>query len=233
MDEPGHIRRYPRPAVAVDLTIFTLRDADLQLLLIKRKRPPFEGCWALPGGFVRVSDEQDQGEDLDQAAERELAEETGLPTGAVFLEQVRAFGQAGRDPRLRVISVAYMALVRPELAPVVCAGGDAADARWFSTAHLEQQPLAFDHHQIINAATEHLRRAIRTTDLAFELVPETFTVAELRAVYEVLEGARLDPGNFRRRFMRMVDDGVLQESPGKRATGSRKARLYRFKPRQT
>jgi 8-oxo-dGTP diphosphatase len=222
--------RFPRPAVAVDLVILTIVDADLKVLLIQRRQPPFQGKLALPGGFVRVGDAfADQGEDLDAAAQRELHEETGLPAGSVYLEQLYTFGKAGRDPRMRVISVAHYALVRPDLAAFVEAGGDAANAQWTSVAQLDQVDLAFDHRAIIDTALGRIRGKLGYSDIAFELVPKTFTIAELRSVYEVIDGAPYDPGNFRRRFLRMVEDGILEQAPGKRVTGARPARVFRFR----
>jgi 8-oxo-dGTP diphosphatase len=221
--------RFARPAVTVDLVIFTVVDADLKVLLILRREPPFKGRWALPGGFVRVGDAYDsQGEDVDQAAVRELSEETGLAPGSVYLEQLHTFGKAGRDPRMRIISVAYTALVRPDLAPFVRAGGDAAYARWFSVSDLDEIELAFDHTEILQLALARLRERIDHGSLAFELVPPTFTIPELRAVFEVVKGSPYDPGNFRRRFQRMVDDGVIQPAQGKRITASKPAKVYRF-----
>src|SRR4051812_12397848 len=131
---------FPRPSVTVDLVIFTVLDKLLHVLLVRRNEHPFKGTWALPGGFVRVSDDRkDQGEDLDAAAHRELLEETGLShtaSGGVFLEQVRTFGRPGRDPRMRVISVAYYALVRPTLVPMIRAGGDVSHAKWVDLSDL-------------------------------------------------------------------------------------------------
>ena len=222
------ITRFPRPAVAVDLVILTLLDADLKVLLVERDMPPHKGQWALPGGFVRIGPD-DQGEDLEETARRELAEETGLPHGSVFLEQLRTFGKAGRDPRMRVISVAHFALVRPDLAPFVQAGGDVSKAAWFSTSdQVPDMDLAFDHHTILDLALKRVREDLLHTRIAFELVPETFSIAELRAVYEVILGQALDPGNFRRRVLRMVDDGILGQASGKRITASKPARVYRF-----
>src|SRR5262245_10128017 len=144
---------YPRPSVAVDLVVFTILDADLKVLLIRRGEQPFKGKWALPGGFLRVgTTPAQQGEDLDEAAARELAEETSLPKGSAYLEQLYTFGKPGRDPRGRVISVAYYALVRPTLAPLVRAGGDAADAGWRSVTEIGELDLAFDHQQILELA---------------------------------------------------------------------------------
>jgi len=218
----------PAPAVTVDLVVFTVRDADLKLLLIERKGMPFRGAWALPGGFVRVGDAfSDQGEDLETAAHRELSEETGLPQGTTYLEQLYTFGRAGRDPRMRVITVAWYALIRPDLAPLVTAGSDAADARWFSLTALPEA-LAFDHDEILAKAVARIRGKIDYAPIAFDLVPETFTIAELRAVYEAIKGAEYDPGNFRRRFKRMVTDGVVVLAPGKRHTARRPAAVYAF-----
>ncbi|MCB9795634.1 MAG: NUDIX hydrolase [Alphaproteobacteria bacterium] len=220
---------WPRPSVTVDLVILTILDSDLKVLLVRRGRPPFEGQLALPGGFVRVGEDPDaQGEDLIDAARRELAEETGLPEGAVYLEQLGAFGAAGRDPRGRVITVAWYALVRSSLAPLVQAGGDAASAGWRSVSQLEPGALAFDHGEILAASIARVRERLETSHIAFELVPETFTVTELRAVYEVLQGAPQDPANFRRGFKRMLSDGLLEQAPGKRITGARRASVYRF-----
>lgn len=223
---------YPRPSVAVDLVIITIFDADPKVLLIRRGEPPFQGSWALPGGFLRVGmTPEEQGEDLETAAERELAEETGLPPGSAYLEQLQTFGRAGRDPRGRVLSVAYYALVRPTLAPLVRAGGDAEDAAWVSISEVGKKKLAFDHAAILAKAVERVRDKLDQSDIAFELVPETFTIPELRAVHEVIKGTTYDRGNFRRRFLRMLSDGVIELAPGKRVTGTKPARVYRFRGR--
>src|SRR5262249_51893450 len=156
--DPGEaefLRRYrpadfPRPSVTVDIAAFSVIDAELRVLLVRRGEHPFKGAWALPGGFVRVGDaHRDQGEDLDAAAARELEEETALPVADVYLEQLGAFGRAGRDPRMRVITIAYYALIRPDLVPLVKAGGDAAIAEWVSVGALKDARLAFDHHEIV------------------------------------------------------------------------------------
>lgn len=221
---------FARPSVAVDIVIFTILDADLKVLLIQREHHPFREAWALPGGFVRVEDDpKAQGEDLDAAAVRRLAEETRLDPGSVFLEQLYTFGRAGRDPRTRVISVAYYALVRPDLAPFVAAGEDATDADWHSVNALNLDALAFDHGEILSMALERIRGKVDYSNIAFELVPKTFSIPELRSVYEVIKGQTYDPGNFRRRFNRMVTDGIIEKAPGKRITGSKPALVYRFK----
>jgi 8-oxo-dGTP diphosphatase len=229
---------YPRPSVTVDLVVFTVIDKLLHVLFVRRNEHPFKGRWALPGGFVRVSDDRkDQGEDLDAAAHRELLEETGLShtaSAGVFLEQFRTFGSPGRDPRMRVISVAYYALVRPSLVPLIRAGGDVSHAKWFDVTELApgtkraRADLAFDHAEILDAALDRMRADLDRTGIAFELVPETFTIQELRAVHEAVRGEPLDPGNFRKRFLRLLEDGVIEAARGKRATVSKPANVYRF-----
>jgi 8-oxo-dGTP diphosphatase len=218
--------RYPRPSLTVDLVIFTIVDCRLRLLLVRRKEEPFRGRWALPGGFVHVGDAfRDQGEDLEAAAHRELREETGL--SGCYLEQLYTFGDAGRDPRMRIISVAYYALVRPDLAPIVRAGSDAADVRWVDLDALPK--LAFDHAKIVEKAVHRLRGKLDYTTIAFELVPETFTVAELRRVHEIIKGTAYDPANFRRKFLCLLETRVIEEAPGRRLTATRPARVYRFR----
>ena len=221
---------YPRPSVSVDLVILTIIDAQLRVLLVKRKTHPFKDAWALPGGFVRVGQtRKDQGEDLDATARRELEEETGLSADRVFLEQLFAFGKAGRDPRMRVISVAYYALVRPDLAPLAHAGGDVSDAQWFNVNQTAKLGLAFDHQEIVKTSLERIRGKLDYTPIAFELVPLTFTIPDLRHVYAIVTGTPMDPGNFRRRFNRMLEAGQIEKAPGKRVTASKPATVYRFK----
>jgi 8-oxo-dGTP diphosphatase len=221
---------YPRPSVTVDLVVLTILDAQLRVLLVKRKEHPFKGSWALPGGFVRVGETAEaQGEDLEVAARRELQEETGLSDDRVFLEQLYTFGKAGRDPRMRVISVAYYALVRPDLAPIVRAGGDASEAQWFVLDGLKKVELAFDHREVVDTALDRIRGKLDYSNLAFDLVPLTFTIPELRTVFSIVLDKPQDPGNFRRRFNRMLEDGLIEKAPGKRITTSKPATVYRFK----
>jgi 8-oxo-dGTP diphosphatase len=230
---------FARPSVTVDLVIFTIMgdphtviDKRLHALVVRRNEHPFKGRWALPGGFVRVNDERrDQGEDLDAAAHRELFEETGLTHTAaatVFLQQVHTFGRPGRDPRMRVISVAYYALVRPTLVPLIRAGGDVSHATWIAASSRMRGELAFDHAEILDAALARMRADLDRTSIAFELVAETFTIQELRAVHEAIRGEPLDPGNFRKRFLRLIEDGVIEPARGKRATVSKPASVYQF-----
>jgi 8-oxo-dGTP diphosphatase len=220
---------FPRPSVTVDIAAFSVIDAELRVLVVRRGEHPFKGEWALPGGFVRVGDgHRDQGEDLDAAAARELAEETALDPSDVYLEQLAAFGRAGRDPRMRIITVAYYALIRPDLVPLVKGGGDAASAAWLAVDALRPAQLAFDHHEIVRRAVARIAERIGSSSIAASLVPATFTVPELRHVHAILTGKPQDPGNFRRRFERLIEDRVIAKAPGKRLTASKPATVYRF-----
>lgn len=234
-------QEYPKPSVTVDLVIFTIIDCDLKVLLITRGGHPFRLHQATPGGFVNVKTpeeergqdydyDKDQGEDLEAAAHRELAEETGLPKGTCYLEQLYTFGDAYRDPRTRTISVAYIALVRPTLAALVVAGDDALSAEWVSVQEIADKNirLAFDHNKILDMAVKRIRGKIDYTSIAFDLVPETFTVTDLRVVYEAVKGVSYDSKNFYRRFRRMVADGVILPATGKRPSGTKHAAVYRF-----
>lgn len=213
------------------MVVLTVDRGALRLLVVRRGEAPFKGELALPGGFLRVAGDgpsaRDQGEDLDAAARRELEEETGLDADDVWLEQVGAFGRSGRDPRMRVISIAYSALVRPDLVAKVRGGGDAAAALW--VPFLELPKLAFDHELIARAAHARIVRDLDRSGLGFHLAPSPFTIPELRATWGAITGKPLDPGNFRRRFARMLEDGVVARdvAAGKRKTGSKPAALYR------
>jgi 8-oxo-dGTP diphosphatase len=235
-EEKEYLARYrpgdfPRPSVTVDIVVLTIVDAELRVLLVRRKEHPFKGSWALPGGFVRVGDgHRDQGEDIDAAAARELEEETGLAPRMAYLEQLRALGRAGRDPRMRVITIAYYALVRPDYVPLARAGGDAEAAEWIAVSSVRRMVLAFDHADIVAACLAHIGRRIDDSDLLFNLVPPTFTIPELRSAREIVTGQPQDPGNFRRRFHRMMEDGIIERAPGKRITASKPAIVYRFRP---
>ncbi len=221
---------FARPSVAVDVVVLTVKAADLCVLLVQRSEHPFKGKWALPGGFLRVGrTTKDQGEDLDAAAVRELEEETGLRADQVLLDQLRAFGKSGRDPRMRVVSVAYFALVRPDLLPLVRPGGDASHVRWVPVTEALEGELAFDHDQIVRTAVAHVNDRLETTAIAKSLVPDTFTIPELRAAFEIVSRKKLDRGNFRRKFNALVASGVVLRAPGKRATASKPAAVYRFR----
>ncbi|MEO6414271.1 MAG: NUDIX domain-containing protein, partial [Pedococcus sp.] len=175
-------------SVAVDIVLLTIRDQSLQVLLVRRGVPPFAGRWALPGGFV------EQDEDLVSAARRELVEETGIAAPA-HLEQLMTYGDPARDPRSRVVSVAYIALL-PDL-PVAAAGTDAAEARYVPVS--QAPPLPFDHDTILRDAVERARSKLEYTSLATAFCPTEFTVAQLRRVYETVWGVTVDPRNFHRK----------------------------------
>lgn len=227
---------YPLPACTVDMVIFTIRKNRLKLLLIKRRDAPFKSHWAIPGGFVEVgvghAPRGKQGEDLDTAAERELLEETSLERDRdhVFLEQLYTFGDPDRDPRGRVITIAYYALISPEAYHRVRAGDDAAEAEWFDVEELPEK-LAFDHHKILAMAIERVRGKIDYDPrLARALLPREFTSKEFRRVHEVVKGTTYDKSNFSKRFRRMVEDGRFvetDETQEQRGAG-RPARLYKF-----
>ncbi len=233
---------YPLPAVAVDMVILTIDPrAHLSCLLVRRGEDPFKGAWALPGGFVDVGAGYRagpaQGEDLRAAAARELREETGLEVGRhqVFLEQLYTFGAAGRDPRGRVITVAYYALVSVEFAPFVRAGDDARDVRWHPISADEDNPsdlpLAFDHEEIVRSALERVRGKVDYDPrLVRALLPEEFTQSEFRRVHELIKGARYDKSNFSKRFRRMLEDGRFEATDAKKALrgAGRPPKLYRF-----
>jgi 8-oxo-dGTP diphosphatase len=212
-------RAWPPAAVAVDLVVLTIRDGDLTVLLVRRGESPYRGWLALPGGFVRPD------ETLSLAAARELAEETSLGAGMVHLEQLASYGDPGRDPRLRVVTVAYLALA-PGL-PEPVAGTDAAAARWQAVAHLAGRPrLAFDHAAILSDGVERARAKLEYTPLAAAFCPPEFTIAQLRRVYEIVWGTVLDPRNFHRKAT--TTPGFVVAT-GTSTTGERgrPARLYR------
>jgi 8-oxo-dGTP diphosphatase len=215
--------RKPNASVAVDLAVLTVRDEDLQLLTITRGAEPYLGMVALPGGFV------EDDEDLDTAARRELEEETGLDTSTLHLEQLRAYGAPDRDPRHRVVSVCYLALM-PDL-PMPTAGGDADTARWTKVRDLDtgRFPMAFDHAHITADAVERACGILEYTTLATAFCAAEFTISELRRVYEIVWGRALDPRNFHRKAS--GTPGFL-EPTGERTTrdGGRPAALYRRGP---
>jgi 8-oxo-dGTP diphosphatase len=224
MPAKKHAYEWPRPAVTVDVVLFTvagaLTDLRLQVLLVQRGLEPFRGRWALPGGFVR------EDEDLYAAALRELREETGV--GDVFLEQVAAVGTPGRDPRGHTVTVVYVALVaadRHRLEP----SGDARATRWFDVSGPGPlPPLAFDHGDLLKLALGHLRRRLGETPVSFELLPVRFTLSELQLLCEAILGRQLDRRNFRRKVLEL---GFVAPTDGTRREGAhRPAQLFRFVP---
>ena len=213
--------QFPAFAVTVDVVVLTVSEGRLHVLLVRRGVAPFEGLWAIPGGFKRPT------ETLDEAAKRELAEETGVD-GASLLTQFGAYGNPGRDPRMNVVTVAYLAVLR-EVGEVV-AGTDAVDAALVpaSEALSRKLELAFDHAQIVADAVERVRVDLELTGIATAFVGPTFTLAELRLVYEAVWGVHLDTANFRRSML--AEDGWVIPT-GRRArpgsTGGKPAELYR------
>lgn len=197
--DPGD---FPQFAVTVDIAVFTIRDDALQVLLIERGQEPYLGALALPGGFVRPD------EDLDRAAARELAEETGLGRGSWHLEQLGTYGAPDRDPRMRVVTVAYWAICA-EL-PVLRGGGDAAAATLTPVKRIERGSvrLAFDHEWIVRDAVERTRSKLEYTAVAAKFCPPAFTISQLRRVYETVWSTDLDPGNFQRSVQ---DSGAFEK----------------------
>lgn len=208
--------RYERPSVTVDVVIFTLLNRELHVLLVQRRRWPYEGYWAIPGGFIEMD------ESLEQAARRELEEETGVRD--VYLEQLYTFGDPKRDPRTRVISVAYIAIVRAD-DQELRVSDESADVRWFPVRALPQK-LAFDHDTILGYALSRLRSKLEYTTLAFQLLPEVFSILELKHIYEQILGEKLDKGNF---YRKIKEAGILEETNLMREGRGRPTRLWRFK----
>ncbi|WP_046528831.1 NUDIX hydrolase [Cellulomonas sp. FA1] len=209
---------HPPFAVTVDLVVLTLRDDALHVLLVERGADPWRGRWALPGGFVRPD------EGLDAAAARELAEETGVRDVPGHLEQLASYGDPDRDPRMRVVSVAYLALA-PDL-PEPRAGSDAAGAAWVRVDDALARPLAFDHARVLADGVERARAKLEYSPLAAAFCADEFTVAELRRVYEAVWGRPLDPRNFHRKVTGVP--GLLVDTGRTRAEGrGRPAVLYR------
>ncbi|MAR11931.1 MAG: NUDIX hydrolase [Blastopirellula sp.] len=214
-----HTYDYPRPCLTVDCVVFGLDETALQVLLIQRAIEPHAGCWALPGGFVEM------GESLEAAARRELQEETSLDIS--YLEQLYTFGGVDRDPRDRVVTVAYYALVK-RLDHVARASSDARQVGWFPVNDLP--PLAFDHEVIMAAAHERLRGKVRYQPIGFELLPTKFTLRQLQHVYETILDRALDKRNFRKKILSM--DLLIELDETEQGVAHRAARLYRFDRRK-
>jgi 8-oxo-dGTP diphosphatase len=210
-----HSYDYPHPAVSTDIVIFSIRDSELKLLLIKRKGEPYKGKWALPGGFVHLD------EDLETAANRELAEETGV-TG-VYLEQLYTFGRPDRDPRERVITVAYYALI-PSGRLALTASTDAEAVGWFEMDELPA--LAFDHDRIVEMAHQRLVAKLDYSTLAFQFMSEEFTLTELQEVYEIILRTDIDKRNFRKWVLAL--ERIEETGEYRREGAHRPARLYRL-----
>lgn len=206
---------YPHPAVTTDSAVFGFDGNALHVLLIERGIQPFLGSWALPGGFMKIN------ETVEECAKRELYEETGVRD--VFLEQFHTFSSVHRDPRERVITIAFMALVRKSDFRLI-AGDDAANARWFEIDELP--PLAFDHHEIINMARERLKEVLSTRPIAFRLLDEKFSMPELQRIYEIINETSYDRRNFAKK---MNSTGLLRDEGVSRiANHNRYSNLYSF-----
>lgn len=210
--------KFESPKITVDIVIFTIYNDKLHTLLIQRKSPPHQNSWALPGGFL------EKNELLSEAAGRELFEETGV--NRIYLEQLYTFGDPGRDPRGRVITVAYFALVPAPLE--ISAGSDAKSAKWWPVNNLPK--LAFDHKKIINYALERLCAKLEYTNVAWSLLSEKFTLTDLQRTYELVWGKKMDKRNFRKKILSL---GLLVKSPEMR-TGlhQRPSHLYSFKSKK-
>ena len=211
-DSPEH------PWVAVDVAIYTVSRRALQCLLVQVKEGPFAGMWAFPGGLVGAE------ESLDQAADRELFERTGVKQG--YIEQLYTFGKPERDPALRVVSASYLALV-PGSKIRLTAAPKYADIRWFSAGHLPR--LAYDHDQVGRLALQRLRSKLQYTNIVYSLLPREFTLGELQEVYETILHRRLDRRNFRKKILAL---GLLKQLPKKRRGTHRPASLYAFRQRR-
>ena len=205
--------RYPHPAVTTDCVIFGFDGERLQVLLIERGIEPYKGRWAFPGGFLKMDETAEEG------ALRELKEETGLENA--YIQQLHTFSDPNRDPRERVITIAYYALVRIQ---EVKGGDDAAAARWFPLDEIP--PLAFDHDYILRMATQRLREQIHFQPIGFELLPEKFTIKELQSLYEAILGINFDRRNFSKKMLHLEILTELDETVW--PTPKREAKLYKF-----
>lgn len=207
--------KYPHPAVTTDCVIFGYDGKDLHILLIERGLDPYKGCWALPGGFLNMDETAEEG------ARRELMEETNVSD--VYLEQFHTFTKVDRDPRERVLTIAFYALVRKSDYQVI-GGDDAARAEWFNVDELP--PLAFDHAEIIKMARERVREKLAVKPIAFRLLDEKFKMSELQRLYEIINGTKYDRRNFSKKMMAtgfLSDEGINLVKEANRA-----ANLYSF-----
>ena len=215
MEENMYCYKYPHPAITTDCVIFGFDGERLQVLLVERGIEPYKGRWAFPGGFLKMDETAEEG------ALRELREETGLERA--YIQQFHTFSDPHRDPRERVITIAYYALVKIQ---EVHGGDDAASARWFPLSEIPS--LAFDHDYILRMATQRLREEIHFQPVGFELLPEKFTLKELQALYEAILGISFDRRNFAKKMLHLEILTELDETVW--PTPKREAKLYRFNP---
>lgn len=210
-----NISKYEKPSVTVDNVIYTIQDNELKILLVKRDIEPFKGKWAIPGGFVRIH------ESLEDAAKRELEEETGVKD--VYLEQLYSFGDPKRDPRGRVITIAYMALINSEKINLK-ASTDVSEVQWFSIKKIPQ--LAFDHKKIIDYSLKRLKWKFEYTTVAFSLLPKEFTISQIQKIYEIVFNKKFDKRNFAKKILSL---NILKEEEIKKDVSYRPPRLYSLK----
>lgn len=199
------LTKFEQPSVTVDLVIFTIQENKLKILLVNRDVEPFKGKWALPGGFVQVY------ESLEDAAKRELVEETGVEN--VYLEQLYSFGNPKRDPRGRVITISYFALINSENIKLN-ASTDVSEAKWFSISMMPT--LAFDHKEILDYAIKRLKWKFEYTSVAFSLLPKKFTISQVQKVYEIIFNKKFDKRNFFKKILSLdilKEEGINQEAP--------------------
>lgn len=216
LDNETAMSKYETPLVTVDIVVFTILQNRLKVLLIQRKQAPYEHMWAIPGGFIHV------GETLEEAASRRLHEETNIDN--IYLEQLYSFAAPQRDPRTRVITVAYTALISAEKMTLE-AHANAEDVQWFCVSELPS--LAFDHQEIVDYGLERLKERLETYPIAFQLLPEKFTLTELQRVYELILGKTLDKRNFRKKIL---SSGILMDIGETKMEGyHRPAQLYSFR----
>ena len=206
---------YKKPSVTVDIVVFTIQHRELKILLVKRGVEPFRGKWAIPGGFVNLD------ESLEDAAKRELREETGV--GNVYLEQLYTFGYPKRDPRGRVITVSYIALVNSDNINLE-AKTDASDSRWFSVKKLPA--LAFDHKKILDYAIKRIKWKFEYTTIAFSFLPKGFTMGQVQIIYETVFGRKFDKRNFAKKIMSL---NILREEGIKKDVSHRPPMSYSLK----
>ncbi|MCK4650054.1 NUDIX hydrolase [Candidatus Pacearchaeota archaeon] len=210
-----NIHNFGKPSLTVDIVIFTIREDELKVLFVKRDINPFREKWALPGGFVRMD------ESLEDAAKRELKEETGVQN--VYLEQLFSFGDIKRDPRGRVITVAYMALTNSENIKLK-ATTDVSDVKWFSVKKIPT--LAFDHKKILDYSLKRLKWKFEYTTVAFSLLPQKFTISQIQKIYEIVFNKRFDKRNFAKKIISL---NILREEELKKNVSHRPPMLYSLK----